>query len=112
MKGTVESVNPMDLDPYVSGPYDSARSEHASTEALLKISQDMARVLDRLMAHRALIDLVRKHGVEEFHGISLEESDKTEFWLEKLQRTLDEVKCPPEQMAKCVVSLLQGATYD
>ena len=25
---------------------------------------------------------------------------------------LVEVKCPPEQMTKCAVSLLQGATYD
>ena len=72
----------------------------------------MARVLDRLTTPRTPIDLVRKHGVEEFHGTSLEESDKAEFWLEKLQRALDEVKCPLEQMAKCVVSLLQGATYD
>ena len=51
----------------------------------------MARVLDLLTAPRALIDSVRKHGVEEFHGTSLEESDKAEFWLEKLQRALDEV---------------------
>ena len=43
---TVESVNPMDLDPYISGPSNSTRSEHVSTKALLKISQDMARVLD------------------------------------------------------------------
>ena len=35
VEGTAESVNPMDLDPSVS---DSARSEHASTEALFKIS--------------------------------------------------------------------------
>ena len=42
----------------------------------------------------------------------MEESDKAEFWLEKLQRSLDKVKCPPEQMAKCAVSLLQGSTYD
>ena len=49
MEETVESFNPMDLDPYVSGSFDSARSEHVSTEALLKISQDMARVLDQLM---------------------------------------------------------------
>ena len=70
---TTESVNPTDLDPFVSGPSDFVRSEHASTEALLKISQDMARVLDRLMALRAPIDSVRKHGVEEFHGTSLEE---------------------------------------
>ena len=102
----------MDLDSSVFGPSDYVRSEHASIEALLKISQDMVRVLDRLTAPRAPIDFVRKHGVEEFHGTSLEESDKAEFWLKKLQRALDEVKCPPEQMAKCVVSLLQGATYD
>ena len=76
-----ESVNPMDLDPSVSGPSWSARSEHASTEALLKISQAMARVLFKLMAPQAPIDYVRKHGVEEFHGTSLEESNKAEFWL-------------------------------
>ena len=64
------------------------------------------------MTPSALIDLVRKHKVEEFHGKSLEESDKAEFWLEKLQRSLDKVKCPPEQMPKCAVSLMQGATYD
>ena len=56
----------------------------------------MARVLDRLMASRASIDSIRKHEVEEFHGTSLEESDKAEFWLEKLQRALDDVKCPPK----------------
>ena len=112
MEETVESINPMDLDPSVSGPSRSARSEHVSTKVLLKIYQDMERVLDRLTAPRAPIDLVRKHGVEEFHGTCLEESDKAEFWLEKLQRALDKVKCPPEQMTKCAVSLLQGATYD
>ena len=101
----------MDLDPSVSSLSDSVRSEHASTKPLLKISQDMERVLDRLMAPRALIDFVRKHGAE-FHGTSLEESDKSEFWLEKLQRALDEVKCPPEQMGKCAISLLQGTAYD
>ena len=42
----VESVNPMDLDPSDSNPSDLARSEHVSIEALLKFSQDMARVLD------------------------------------------------------------------
>ena len=56
----------------------------------------MARVLDRLTAPRTLIDSVRKHRVEEFHGTGLEEYEKAEFWLQKLQRALDEVKCPPE----------------
>ena len=64
MEGTTESVNLMDLDPSVFGSSDSARSEHASTEALIKISQDMARVLDGLTAPRALINSIRKHGVE------------------------------------------------
>ena len=71
----------MDLDPSVSCPSDSIRSEHASTEALLKISQDTERVLDRLTAPQAPIDSIRKHGLEEFHGTSLEEFDKVEFGL-------------------------------
>ena len=111
MEETAERVNPMDLNPSVSSLFDSTRSEHVSTKELLKISQDMARVLDRLTALRAPIDSIRKHGVEEFHGTSLEESDKVEFWLEKLQRAMDEAKRPPKQVAKCAVSLLQGAAY-
>ena len=47
---------------------DSTTNEYASTEALVKISHDMERVLDRLTAPRDLSDSVRKHGVEEFHG--------------------------------------------
>ena len=110
MEEAIESVNLMDLDSFVSGLSDLARSEHVSIEALLKISQDMIRVLDQLTTPRAPIDLVRKHGVEEFHGTALEESDKAEFWLEKWKRALDEAKCPLN--TKCAVSLLQGATYD
>ena len=72
----------------------------------------MARVLDRLTAPRAPIDSVRKHGVEEFHGTSMEESDKVEFCLEKLERALYEMRCPVDQKATCAVSLLQGAAYD
>ena len=116
VKESTESSNPKDLGPSIPCPLKPDRGEHdvpiVSTKALLKISQDMERVLDRLMAPIALIDLIRKHGVEEFLGTSLEESDKAEFWLEKLERALDEVKSLPEQMAKCEVSLLQGATYD
>ena len=96
---SVESVNPKDQGLIVPGPYKSTRGEHdilvVLIEALLKFSQDMGRFLDRLMSLRASIDSVRKHGVEEFHGTSLEELYKAEFWLEKLQRALDEVKCPP-----------------
>ena len=81
-------------------PSESVRNEsHAPTEpneALLRISQDMARVLERLTAPKAPIDMVRRHGVEEFHGSNMEESDKVEFWLEKLQRILEEVRCPPD----------------
>ena len=58
----------MDLDPSVSSPSKPTRGEHnipvMSTKDLIKSSQDMARVLDRLTAPRALIDSVRKHGVE------------------------------------------------
>ena len=72
----------------------------------------MARVFDRLTAPKAPINIVRRHGTEEFHGSSMEESAKAEFWLEKLERVLEEVRCPPVQRASCAVSLLQGEAYN
>ena len=72
----------------------------------------MAQVLERLIAPKAPIDIVRRHGTEEFHGTSLEESERAEFWIEKLQKVLDEVRCPPEQRVSCAVSLLQSRAYD
>ena len=68
-------------------------------------------MLERLTASKALIDMVRRHRVEEFHGTNMEESDKAEFWLEKLQRILEEVRCPPDQRVSCVVSLWQSEAY-
>ena len=38
MEEAAKSVNSIDLNPSVSGPSGSARSEHASTKALLNIS--------------------------------------------------------------------------
>ena len=107
---TTESVNP--LDQSASSPSESTINENASTEALINISQDMARVLDGLTTPRAPSDVIRNHGVEKFHGTSMEESEKAEFWVEKLERDLDEARCPVDQKVTCVVSLLQGAAYD
>ena len=42
----------------------------------------------------------------------MEESDKAEFWLEKLERAQDEVRCLVDQKVICAVSLLHGATFD
>ena len=78
----------------------------------MRISQDMTRVLERLTTLKGPIDMVRRHGAEEFHGKNMEESDKAEFWLEKLQRILEEVRCPPDQRVYCAVSLLQSEAYD
>ena len=56
--------------------------------------------------------MVRRHGAKEFHGTSLEESERAEFRIGKLQRVLDEVRCPLEQRVSCAVSLLQSGVYD
>ena len=78
-----ESVNPRDQRVSTSDPSESFKSESNAlaepTKAFLRISQDMARVLDRLTASKASIDMVRRHGVEEFQGTSMEESDKVEY---------------------------------
>ena len=96
----LESVNIGDQGLPASDPSESFRSEsHAPAEpneALLRISQHMTRVLERLTAPKAPINMVRRHEAEEFHGTNMEESNKEEFWLEKLQRILEEVRCPPD----------------
>ena len=78
-----ENVNPRDQGLPASDPSESVISEsHAPTEpneALLRISQDMAWVLKRLTAPKALIYMIRRHGAKEFHGSNMEESDKVEF---------------------------------
>ena len=112
----VVSVNPREQGLSAFDPSESVRSEsnvpNEPTEALLRISQDMTRVLERLTAPKAPIDMIRRHGVEEFHGTSLEESDMADFWLERLERVVEEVQCPPEQTIACAVSLLQSEAYD
>ena len=71
----------------------------------------MARVLDRLTSPKAPID-IRRHVAEESHGSSMEESATTEFWLKKLERVLEEVRCPLDQRVSCAISLLQSEAYD
>ena len=106
-----KSVNPREQGLSASEPSES-NVPNETTKSLLRISQDMARVLDRLTSPKAPIDTVRRHGAEEFHGSRMEESEKAEFWLEKLERVLEEVKCPPDQRVSCAVSLLQSEAYD
>ena len=111
-----KSVNPGDQGLPASDPSKSIRCESHTlvepNEALLRISQDMTRVLERLTALKAPIYMVRRHRAKEFHGTNMEESNKAEFWLEKLQRILEEVRCPPDLRVSCAVSLLQSETYD
>ena len=96
----VESVNPREQELSAS-EYSGSNAPNESMEALLRISQGMAQVLDKLTAPKALIDIVRRHGAEEF-----QESTKVEFWLEKLERVLEKVRCPPDQRASCAILLL------
>ena len=91
----VGSVNPREQKLSASKPSESI-VPNESTEALSRISQDMARVLDKLTAPKAPIATVRRHGAEEFDWSSMEESEKAEFWLEKLERVLEEVRCPTD----------------
>ena len=78
-----ESVNPGDQGLSTSDPFEYVRSESQVSakpnEVLLRISQNMTRVLERLTTSKAPIDMVRRHGAKEFHGINMEEFDKAEF---------------------------------
>ena len=65
-----ESVNSREQGLSDFDPSKSVRSEsnvpNKPTKTLLKISQDMTRVLERLIAPKAPIDMMRRHGAEKF----------------------------------------------
>ena len=67
LEEATESVNPREQKLSASKPLES-NVPNEPMEALLRISQDMARVLDRFTSPKAPIDTVRRHGAEEFHG--------------------------------------------
>ena len=66
-KEATESVNPGDQGLPASNPFENVRSEiHAPTEpneALLRISQDMTRVLEILTTLKAPIDMGRRNSM-------------------------------------------------
>ena len=57
-----ESVNLREQGPSAFDPFELVRSDHdiEPTKALLKISHDMTRVLERLIAPKAPIDMVSR----------------------------------------------------
>ena len=57
----VESVNPREQELSAFEPSES-NVPNEPTETLLRILQDMAQVLDRLIAPKAPLDTVRRHG--------------------------------------------------
>ena len=71
-----ENVKLGDQGLSASDPSEYVRSESQvpaePNEALLRISQDMTRGLERLTASKAPIDMVRRHEAEEFHGTNME----------------------------------------
>ena len=64
-----ESVNPGDQGLLASDPFESNAPVELH-EALLRTSQDMASVLERLAALKAPIDMVRRHGLRNSMGIA------------------------------------------
>ncbi|KAA3466880.1 Hexaprenyldihydroxybenzoate methyltransferase, mitochondrial-like protein [Gossypium australe] len=56
-------------------------------------------------------DKVRKCGAEEFYGNVSGDLAKAEYWLEYMQRVLDEMLSLPEDYLRCVVSLLKEESF-
>ena len=103
-----ESVNLGDQGLPASDSSESIISEsHApaeQNEALLRISQDMAPVLERLTAPKSLIDLGLRN--------SMGQISKSPIKLNSSRKSCILVRCPPDQRVSCAVSLLQSEAYD
>ncbi|XP_052886938.1 uncharacterized protein LOC128295416 [Gossypium arboreum] len=58
-----------------------------------------------------ITERLRSSGVELFKGIAGTTPTVVEYWMETIERILEDLECTPEQKLKGVVSLLRGEAY-
>ncbi|KAA3488234.1 reverse transcriptase [Gossypium australe] len=82
------------------------------------VSQAMLRVLERVtgastgsVAQKSVSEQLRANGAEMFRGVSSVAPSVAEYWLEAVERIMDDLDCTVEEKLKGVVSLLRDEAY-
>ncbi|KAA3465594.1 ATP-dependent zinc metalloprotease FtsH [Gossypium australe] len=82
------------------------------------VSQAMLRVLERVVganvgngARKSVSERLRSNGAEVFRGVSGVAPNVAEYWLEAVERIMDDLNCTTEEKLKGAVSLLRDEAY-
>ena len=82
------------------------------------VSQAMLRVLERVAgasmsngARKPVAERLRSNGAEVFRGVSGVAPNVAEYWLETVERIMDDLDCTAEEKLKGAISLLRDEAY-
>ncbi|KAA3473687.1 ATP-dependent zinc metalloprotease FtsH [Gossypium australe] len=90
---------------------DPISEEDTVSQAMLRVLQQVARASRGNGARKSVSERFRSNGAEVFRGVSGTAPNGAEYWLEGVERIMDDLDCAPEEKLKGAVSLLRDEAY-
>ncbi|KAA3474190.1 ATP-dependent zinc metalloprotease FtsH [Gossypium australe] len=94
-----------------SGSYDRAAGDDALSQAMLWILERVVGPNTEAGGRGSIMERLRSNGAEIFRGIAGVAPNVAEYWIEAVERIMDDLDCTPEQKLKGVISLLRDEAY-
>ncbi|KAA3470515.1 1-phosphatidylinositol-4,5-bisphosphate phosphodiesterase beta-2 [Gossypium australe] len=94
-----------------TGSYDRAGGDGALSQAMLRVLERVAGASTGSVARKSIPERRGANGAEIFRGISGVAPSVAKYWLEVVERIMDDLDCTAEEKLKGAVSLLRDEAY-
>ncbi|KAA3474185.1 DNA/RNA polymerases superfamily protein [Gossypium australe] len=94
-----------------TGSHDHMDEDNAVTRAMLRVLERVAGSRTGPTARGSISERLKSSGAEVFRGVSGVAPNVAEYWLEAVERIMDDLECTVEQKLRGAVSLLRDEAY-
>ncbi|KAA3483845.1 1-phosphatidylinositol-4,5-bisphosphate phosphodiesterase beta-2 [Gossypium australe] len=94
-----------------NGSQDHRREDNTLTQAMLRVLERVAGTRTGPTARGSISERLKSSGAEVFRGVSGVAPNVVEYWLEAVERIMDDLECTVEQKLRGAVSLLRDEAY-
>ncbi|XP_012461508.1 uncharacterized protein LOC105781522 [Gossypium raimondii] len=94
-----------------SGSYDRAAGDDTFSQAMICILEKVIGTSIAVMGRGSISKRLRSNRAKIFRGVSSVAPNVVEYWLEAMERIMDDLDCTSEQKLKGTVSLLRDEAY-
>lgn len=85
--------------------------DDALSQAMLRVFERVTKAQTRSDNQGPVTERLWSNGTKLFKGVTKTTPTVTEYWLEAIERIMNNLDCTPKQKLKCVVSLLRDKAY-